>query len=302
MQIGSDASHIGELAALGTASCWVVTSLAFARAGQRIGSLSVNIIRLAMAAPMLGVVTLLLRGHFLPDDASSQAWIWLSLSGIIGFVFGDMCLFRAFLLIGPRLSSLIMATAPLMTALIGFAVLGEGLGLFALGGMALTIGGVAWAVLDRRARAPAEPGHRQLGVLLALGGALGQAGGLVLSKYGMGEYDAFAATHIRVMAALVGWLLVFVVTNNWKALARGLRDGPALRLMGIGAFFGPVAGVGLSLFAVQRSNAGVAASIMSITPILLIPISVIFLRERVGLGGVLGALIAVSGVVVLFLR
>lgn len=296
------ASLLGELAALGTAACWVVTSLTFAAAGLRIGSLSVNLIRLAMAVPMLGLVTLALRGQFLPTDASSSAWMWLSVSGLIGFVFGDMCLFRAFLLIGPRLASLIMATAPLMTAIIGFFVLGEGLGALALSGMALTIGGVAWALADRKARPPAQAGHRRLGILLALGGALGQAGGLVLSKYGMADYDAFAATHIRVMAATLGWLLVFVVTRNWKALQRGLRDPSALRIMAVGTFFGPVLGVGLSLYAVQRSNAGVAASIMSITPILLIPISVIFLRERVGLGGVLGTIIAVSGVAVLFMQ
>lgn len=300
--MGPDASILGELAALATAGCWVVTSLAFASAGQRIGSLSVNLIRLVMALPMLSLVTLATRGLLVPSDASSSTWIWLSISGLIGFVFGDMCLFRAFLLIGPRLSSLIMATAPLMTALIGFLLLGEGLGPLALVGMFLTIAGVAWALLDRKARPPAQAGHRRLGILLALGGALGQAGGLVLSKYGMADYDAFAATHIRVMAAVVGWLVVFLFTRNWPALTRGLRNVPALRMMTIGAFFGPVLGVGLSLYAVQRGNAGVAASIMSITPILLIPISVVFLCERVGLGGILGTIIAIGGVAILFLR
>jgi len=266
-----------------------------------VGSLSVNYVRLFFALPMLSLLTFLVRGQWLPLDASGDAWLWLSLSGLIGFVLGDMCLFRAFILIGPRLSSLIMATAPLMTALIGYLLLGEHLVMTALVGMVLTIGGVAWAVTDRQATDSGTRDRRALGVLLALGGALGQALGLVLSKRGMGTFDPFAATQIRVIAAFVAWTLVMVAAGQWGNVGKTLRDAVALRLLALGAFFGPVVGVGLSLLAVQRTNAGVAASIMSVTPILLIPVTVIVFRERVGIGSVLGAFLAVGGVVVLFL-
>jgi drug/metabolite transporter (DMT)-like permease len=254
-----------------------------------------------MALPLLGLWTYVASGSFYPREASSEAWAWLSLSGLIGFVIGDMCLFRAFVVLGPRLSSLIMATAPLMTAIIGFAILGEGLGSAALVGMALTIGGVTWALADRKASRTADRKNLWIGVLLGLGGALGQAGGLVLSKYGMGDYDAFAATQIRVIAACAAWLLVFAFSNRWSALFLALRNASAMRFTAIGALFGPVLGVGLSLYAVQHANTGVAASIMSITPILIIPITVFVYRERVGWGSVLGTCVAVAGVVVLFL-
>ncbi len=301
MNSGSETGLIGELAALGTACCWVVTSLAFTRAGQRVGSLAVNYVRLFFALPMLCGVTLLVRGQLLPLDASGDAWMWLSLSGLIGVVFGDMCLFRAFILIGPRLSSLIMATAPLMTAVIGYLVLDEELGWAALLGMALTIIGVAWALADRSSSGGGAGNGRGWGVVLALGGALGQALGLVLSKHGMGTFDAFAATQIRVIAAFVGWTLIMALAGHWPSVGKTIRDSVAMRLLAIGAFFGPVVGVGLSLLAVQRTHAGVAASIMSVTPILLIPVTVIAFRERVGVGSVLGTFIAVGGVVVLFL-
>lgn len=260
-----------------------------------------NLIRLFIALPLLGLWTFVSSGSFYPAEATSEAWAWLSLSGLIGFVIGDMCLFRAFVVLGPRLSSLIMATAPLMTAIIGFGVLGETLGVSALLGMGLTIGGVCWALADRKASQSADRKRLVLGVMLALGGALGQAGGLVISKYGMGDYDAFASTQIRVIASCAAWVLVFAVTNRWSALRLALRNATAMRFTAIGALFGPVLGVGLSLYAVQHANTGVAASIMSITPILLIPITVFFFRERVGWGSVLGTCVAVAGVVVLFL-
>ncbi len=301
MPVASSAAPVGEIAALGTACCWVVTSLAFTGAGQRVGSLSVNLIRLFIALPLLSLWTFVASGSFYPTEVSSASWAWLSLSGLIGFVVGDMCLFRAFVVLGPRLSSLIMATAPLMTAIIGFVILGETLGSVALVGMALTIAGVSWALSDRKASRTNDRRRLGLGVLLALGGALGQAGGLVLSKYGMGDHDAFASTQIRVIASCAAWLVVFAVTNRWSALRSALRNASAMRFTALGAVFGPVLGVGLSLYAVQHANTGVAASIMSITPILLIPITVLLYRERVGVGSVLGTCLAVAGVVVLFL-
>ena len=142
-------AHLGHLAALGTAVCWAFSALAFAAAGRRIGVLPLNLIRLVMALGFLCLAAWALRGLPLPVDASPRAWGWLGVSGLVGFVFGDLCLFRSYVLIGPRISSLMMSLAPLLTALIGWLVLGETLtGRDALG-MALTVAGIAWAVLER---------------------------------------------------------------------------------------------------------------------------------------------------------
>lgn len=296
-------SHVGELAALGTALCWTATALFFAEAGARIGSLVVNVLRLVMALGMLALVGWATRGLPWPTDASPHAWLWLSISGVVGFAFGDLCLFRAFVLIGPRLSSLIMSLAPPFAALLGFFVLGETLALEHALGMGLTAAGVAWALADRQPAATAStPGDRRsrtVGVVLAVCGALGQGGGLVLSKLGMGGYDAFAATQIRVLAGAVSFALVFTAIRGWPRVGAALRQTRAMVLTGLGAVFGPFLGVSLSLLAVQHTQAGVAASIMAIYPVMLIPVVVLLGRERVGLGGVLGTVLAVLGVVVL---
>ncbi|MCP4446168.1 MAG: DMT family transporter [Myxococcales bacterium] len=194
-----------------------------------------------------------------------------------------------------------MAAAPLMTALIGYLVLSETLGWTALLGMLLTLAGVAWALPDRNAAVVGALEHRVLGVCLALVGAFGQGLGLVLSKHGMGTMDAFEATQIRAIAAFVSWTLIMVLAGRWASVGKTMRDLVTMRLLALGAFTGPVIGVSLSLFAVKYTHAGVTASIMSTTPILLIPVTVIFFRERVGIGSVLGTVLAVGSVVVLFL-
>lgn len=327
--------YAGELAALATAGCWVATALAFEAAGRRIGSLTVNIVRLVMAVGLLALAGWAMRGLPFPTDASAHAWLWLSVSGLVGFTFGDLCIFRAFVVLGSRLSTLMMSLAPPITALIGWLVLGETLGARDLAAMAMIVGGIAWAVLDREKRRPGDGGgataqattpqaagqpapdtgsatagraarlggstSRTWGVLLGIGGAVGQAGGLVLSKFGMADYDPFASTQIRVIAGLAGYVALFTVVGWWRRVPAALRDRRAMGLTTVGAFFGPFLGVSLSLVSVQLIPTGIAASLMATTPILIIPVVVFSGRERVGLGGVAGAVLAVAGVVLLFL-
>jgi drug/metabolite transporter (DMT)-like permease len=309
--------YAGQLAALGTASCWVVSSLAFDHATRRIGSLVLNLFRLGIATLLLMALCAVLRGNPFPSDAGPRAWLLLSLSGLLGFTFGDYCLFRSYLYIGPRLGSVLMALAPPMAALLGWLVLGETLSARGLLGMTLTVGGVGWALLEghRPAGAAGEageagedevvgerrPGHPLVGVALGAGGALGQASGLVFSKLGMGSYDPFAATEVRAIAGGLGAAVLLSASGGWRRVGSALADRPARASTLLGSFFGPFLGVSLSLVAVQRTLTGVAASLMALTPILIIPPVVLLRGERVGIGGVAGAAIAVAGVVLLFL-
>jgi drug/metabolite transporter (DMT)-like permease len=297
-------SYVGQLAALGTATCWAFSSLAFEAAARRIGALTLNLIRLVIAFGFLSLATWLLRGLPLPLDASPRAWGWLSVSGLIGFVFGDLCLFRAYVAMGPRLSMLMMALAPPLTAAIGWLLLGETLTGHSFLGMALTVTGIACAVIEETPRAagsarPLRPSAR--GLALGFGGALGQAGGLVLSKIGMGSYPALAATQVRVIAGILGYSLLFSALRWWPQVGVAVRDRRALGFASFGAFFGPFLGVSLSLFAVRLTVAGVAASLMALTPVIIIPLVVLVRGERVGIGGIAGALLAVAGVALLFL-
>ncbi|MBW2276448.1 MAG: DMT family transporter [Deltaproteobacteria bacterium] len=294
--------YAGELAALATACCWTVTSMAFEAAGKRIGSLPVNFIRLVMALGFLTVWGAIARGMPLPTDATASAWGWLAISGVVGFAVGDLCLFRAFVVVGARLSMLMMALVPLFTALIGRAILGEQLGLLDLAGMGLTMGGVAWVVLERKKSGEGDGARPPVsGILLGFGGAVGQAVGLVLSKYGMRDYDPFAATQIRVIAGIGAFAAIFTIAGIWPRVVEALSNRAAMVRTALGAVFGPFLGVSMSLLAVKHTETGVAATIMSIVPVLIIAPSALIFKEPVTLRAVLGALIAVGGVAVLFL-
>lgn len=294
-------SKLGEVAALLTAISWTASALTLEAACRRASSLAVNLVRLAVGLVFLSAYCRISRGMALPLDATGHAWFWLFVSGVVGFAIGDICLMRAFVVIGARISMLIMASVPPMTALIGKAFLGETLTMQATIGMSLTVGGIILVVMERDPSEAGRLSHPIAGVLLGVGGALGQAVGLVLSKYGMGQYNAFAATQVRIFAGVVGLVFLFVVTGAWERLTTALRDQKAMVLSSAGGFMSTTLGVSFSLLAVQHTSTGVASTIMSIVPVLIIPPAVILFKEKVTAREVAGAVIAVAGVSLLFL-
>lgn len=297
-------SHMGEFAALLTAFFWTVTALANESASKKIGSLSLNIIRMFLAVFLLSIYNLIARGYLLPSDATIHNWLWLSLSGLVGFTFGDYFLFRSFAVIGSRFAMLIMTTAPLITALFGWVLIDEKLTLQNFAGMFLTFIGISLAIFSRNGKG--EKLSLKLapsGILLALGGALGQALGLILSKIGMqGTYDPFAATQIRVFAGAAGFAVLATMISHWPEVIKGARNNKAVTAVIVGAFFGPFLGVSFSLMAVKLTQAGIASTIMAIVPVLIILPSVILNKEKVTLAEIAGAVISVTGVALFFTR
>ena len=295
-------NHLGEFAALLTACFWTITSLSFEKASNRIGSISVNIIRLVLGLTFLSVFTLIRRGMILPLDAGPDNWFWLILSGLVGFVFGDLFLFKSYTVIGSRFSMLIMTLVPPITAMFSFFILGERLTLFNYLGMTLTFSGIAVAIFSRNAKG--EKLTLKLapkGILFALGGAVGQALGLVLSKLGLKDYDPFAATQIRIIAGIAGFALLITLLRRWPSIIKATSDKSAMGATSLGAFFGPFLGVSFSLISIKFTETGIASTIMALVPVLIILPAVIIYKQKVTVWEIAGAVISVGGVALFFL-
>lgn len=305
MRIFEAIPYAGELFAFITAVCWTITALVFEFTGKRVGSLPVNFLRLFFALVFFSIYGFCIRGMIVPYDASAFTWTWMSISGLVGFCLGDLCLFQAFVIVGSRVSSLMMSAVPLMTTLIGWWFLNERLKPMAWVGMALTIGGIVMVISKRQSvTQTAEKAIQKSltkGVIFAFCGAAGQAIGLVISKYGMKSYDAGAATHIRVIAGAIGFALLFTFSGHWPKVKAALADKKAVFFIILGALFGPFLGVTFSLLAVQHTETGIASTIMAIVPILIIPPSIVLFKEKLTAIEIIGATISVIGVGLLFL-
>lgn len=295
-------THLGELAALATAFCWAITATSFEAAGKKIGSEPLNIIRLVIGLFFLSIFTFITKGAAIPIDATFEAWKWLLLSGLIGFVIGDLLLFEAFVRIGARISMLIYASVPPLSAILAYVILGDKMTIQQIVGLVITLSGIAIVILVKGdGNKKIKLSHPVAGIMLAFGGAFGQALGYIIGKIGLESYNAFQATQIRIYAGIIGFIIVITVRGGWKRVFSALKEKTAMVRITIGSFFGPFLGVSLSLLAIQYTNPGVASSLMSITPVILIPVALLRKKEKVLSREIIGAIVAVIGVACMFI-
>lgn len=362
--------YAGEILSLVVALTWTITAL-FAEVGsRRFGSIQMNVLRMAGTLLFLGAALWLLTGSVVPADMPAGAWGWFLLSGVVGFVLGDWCLFNSYVVMGSRFGQLMMTLAPIFAALSGWLFLGERLTLLTWVGMAITLAGIGIAIGSRRPSigpapasssapvgssagpapafsspasaspsspvgSPASPASASssaphlvrsapgglpagsstaapaglppvlLGVLLGLGAAAGQGVGIVLSKMGMmmchDTYAAVGGTFVRAIAGLLGFLLIYWWRGDHERMRRGLHDRVAMTSALGTIIMGPCIGVSLSLVAVTLAPAGIASTLMALTPIFILWPSRWLTGQPVTARQLLGAVVAVVGTAILFL-
>ncbi|MEJ2050411.1 MAG: DMT family transporter [Calditrichota bacterium] len=294
--------HLGEIAGLITAICWSLTSIVFTIASRRIGALQVNLYRLPAAIFLLGITYFLFWGNL---NVSGEVIFWLATSGVVGLAIGDTFLFQAMVIIGARLSMILMALAPPMAALLAYIFLGEIISPLGIVGIAVTIAGVIWVVAERT---PDPGGIKQRislkGVLWGILAALGQAVGLILAKKGLNsDIHALLATLIRMLGATaILWPITLLSRKVKNPIRIFSNDRSAIKYMILGIIFGPYLGVTLSLVSVKYTQTGIAATLMSTVPVIMIPMVIAIEKEKVSRRAILGATIAVTGIAILFLR
>jgi len=294
----------GEIAALATAYCWSWTAIFFTAAGIRIGSFSVNVIRLAIACILLSFTTIFLMGTDVLGWYAGGSIPILVLSGVIGLALGDAALFRALILIGPRKTTLIFAITPIITSLIGWIFLNEELRLQSWIAIAVTIVGITYVISERSSTGfKAKAGYTGWGILFALLAALGQAVGLILSKMGMADQvDPLPATLLRIVSGMVILLIYMTAIQKTGLIMKSFTNGKAMLLVFGGSVFGPFAGVWLSVIAVRYTETGIASTLMSTVPIMILPAAYLIYKERITLRTLVGTVIAIGGIAMLFLR
>ena len=295
-------SFIGEIAALTAAFFWGFGALLFESAGTRIGAFATNVLRIVLACLFLGFTLYLQSGYVFPLYATQQNIFWLGLSGIIGLAIGDGALFYAIVILGPRLSTLLLSLAPPFTTVVAWLVMGERLGWMALLGILLTVAAIVWVVGEKHGNEHIR-GSKTAGVLLGLLAAAGQGLGVILAKMGLdGNLDSLSATILRMVPAAIGLWIVALFTRQTKAVVFAIRDRTVALIILGGAILGPYVGVWLSLVAVKYTEAGIASTLLATVPILIIPMEFVIHGRKPSLRAIIGTVLAVVGIALIFLR
>ncbi len=308
--------HTGEIISLVVAACWTATALFADIASHRLGSMTVNVIRLVLASVFLGLLLWATIGVPYPLYADKAAWFWLALSALVGYVFGDFCLFNSYLVIGARFGQLFMTLAPPIAAIAGWILLGETMTWKSWLAMAVTISGIAISILSRGEGHSLHFSLPVKGILLGIGAGMGQGVGLVLSKIGLQHYQEalpaetpalmeqmlpFASTLIRALVGGAGFVCLMALQRNLKHFKTAVKDHKGMRFAVLTTLFGPVIGVSLSLMAVQYANAGIASTLMALTPVLIILPYALIYKQPVRAKEILGVAVSMAGVAMFFL-
>lgn len=294
---------LGQIAALGTAFCWSLTAIFFSYSGRLVGSDVVNRSRLLFAMLFISITHLILVGTIFPFEAEPYRWGWLALSSILGLVLGDTFLFRAYVLVGPRLSMLMMSSVPILSTVMARIFLGERVARIELVGIVITVAGIAWVVTERRSEVVAvENKNYSSGLLFAFLGAFGQAANLIAAKFALdGDFPSISATAIRLLVALVILWSLAALRRQIGHTFDKWRNRPAFKAMIAGSIVGPFLGIWFSLLAVQLAPVGIAATLMALPPVILIPLGYFLYGERVSPRGITGTIVAICGVALIFL-
>lgn len=320
---------IGETIALFVAVSWTATALFAEVASKRMGSLPLNTLRMTMSLALLFVTLWLTMGMPYPRYADGQTWLWLLLSGVVGYVIGDYCLMQGYIYIGSRFGQLFMTLSAPTAALTGRLLLGEQMRPLAIIGMVVTLAGIAMSILSKKDNSVKLNLPRK-GIFFAAMAGICQGFGLVLSKIGLEHYDAaiaaagvaqeavptgavlplplflsvpFAATMIRATMGLVGFFALLALFNkDWKAkLSHAAHDRTAMWCLLGATVFGPFVGVSASLLATQYTSTGIAQTLFALTPVLIIAPAALLFHQRVTVREVIGAVISVAGVCLFFI-
>lgn len=314
-------AYLGELISIGVAFSWTATALLSEFGSKRMGNLTLNVLRMSLALLFSLVLFGAVTGGMLPLSASPEAIGWMLLSGVVGYVIGDFCLFQCYIIIGSRFGQLFMTLAPLSAALMAWVTLGQQMTKMSIVAMLVTLSGISISVLGRGEHHKVSLRLPLNGVLFAIAAAMCQGIGLVLSKIGMDHYQVtdgmptwlvpFSANFYRCIAGVIGFSLLLSLRKK-KAPSLGggrgevslrsvFHDKKGLSVATATTIFGPFVGVGFSLMAVQYTAAGIASTLMAMTPIIILLPSYWLFHEKITWRAVIGAIISVVGVSLFFL-
>ena len=307
-------AYIGELISIGVAFSWTATALLSEFGSKRLGNLTLNVLRMGLALLFSLVLFGAVTGSPLPAGVPAEACGWMLLSGLVGYVIGDFCLFQCYILIGSRFGQLFMTLAPLSAALMAWITLGQQMKPMSIVAMLVTLFGIGISVLGRGNHHMVSLKLPLNGVLFAIGAAMCQGIGLVLSKIGMDHYDVaamakagvsewlipFSANFYRCIAGIIGFTMLLYFRDGIGHLREAMHDRKGLSVAIATTIFGPFVGVGFSLMAVQYTAAGIASTLMAMTPIIILLPSYWLFHEKITWKAVLGAFISVIGVSLFF--
>jgi DME family drug/metabolite transporter len=274
----------GEISALGCAFTWALSSVLTKALAPRFHPLTLNLLRCLGASIALWALIPFYPGVQSLFQAPPASVLFLVISALLGICLGDTIYIKGLKMINVTLAfPLAQSSMPVFTLIAAVLFLGERMSWSLAAGTALVIGGI-YLIAVPRGPAPASPfspAHQRkgMGIGLILIASILWTISISLLKLGLQGVNLVMANGIRLPVACL--LLIPLAFGRKQA---DLSSKPAAREIFLGAISGALSfGLGgfLFLVAIQYAGAGKAAVLTSSAPLFGLPLSALYLKERV---------------------
>jgi len=287
---------LGSFAALASAAAWAFGSILFRKLGDEVSPLGMNLGKGIIGILCLGIVILLIG----IEPVSSRTFLLLGVSGLLGIALGDTFFFKALIQLGPRLTILLGTLGPVFTVILAVIFLRESPSFLTWMGIPLIIGGTTWVLWERTPREKIKTGWSS-GIKYAILSALCMSLGIIFAKIGVASCSALQATFIRFLWSVIGLTFWGWVTHELKIWLTPFRNPRLLRLIFFAVLVAIFGGFWLFLVALKYIDASVAATLNSTTPLFILPMAVFLLKEKISFRAIIGAVVAVGGIILIFI-
>ncbi len=267
--------------ALFSALLWAIASVLMALGSKRVNVLPMNLVRCVVSSTFFLALLPFYGGIAAVRSVPPSAWLWLVVSVLVLLVIGDTLYFRSLDLAGVSWAMPVAGINPLWAILLATLFVDEPLSWGLLLGAVLVVAGVALlsrSEIHHSNGQLIEPAARRKGLLLAVLVSFLWAAGQVALKPATAGMHSVVANSIRQPMAMLFLLALNVRTGLWRELRH--LDRRSWLLILLASFVGTAVGTLFFVMAIQSIGSGRTAVITTTAPLMAIPFSMVWLRER----------------------
>ena len=293
-----------------------LSTFPFTDTAREWGSVAINHFRLLVAFVVLTLLCMMLDKISIVTLFSSPSaleYAYLGASGILGLVIGDYFGFHSMAILGARKSSIFNTLAPGAAFVFGYLLLSENIGLAGIAGIVISIGGMIWFLwgsgnAEDKVIGIHEYGSIRKGIIYGILSGLCQGFHIAISKKGLlssvPPISPVHATWIRVFAATVAYFSFTILRGKLKSdvIMVIKKKKHVIPKATYSTIFGLVLSILLVMWSVGLCEVSAAQTILSLVPIVVVPMAYVLYKERITYQTMIAATVSVTGVFVLIWR
>ncbi|MBR8830402.1 MAG: hypothetical protein N5P05_000128 [Chroococcopsis gigantea SAG 12.99] len=288
-----DGKIIGMTAALGSAASWAVGSILFKGLGEHLSPLAMTLAK-GIASIFLIALMLTITGT---TAVETRTTLLLIASGLLGIALGDSFFFAALQDLSPHILIVLLMFGQVFTALLAVIFLGEMPSLTAWLGIALVISGI-FLVLFSGVTQKIQ-GFRLRGVIFGLLSVACMSISIIIAKPALESVSAMQALFIRMLAGTLGILVFGAARGQISGWMSPFKQRKLLMNFLLSVCVITFGGFWLSLVAIKYVDVTIANTLASTEPLFVLPLTAIFLKEKITAKAIIGTIITVMGIILI---